>query len=282
MAKRNFNAFRLRRRDDGEFDADLRFDLTMLQGDIVDEQGAPVPHARLNITAMGNDDEFVQPNSTADGRFAVYGLRPGKYTVSAQHYMRESRPVEVDVRTGEEPPLLRLVLLQNRELKGVVKSAVGPVVGANITSWPTDVAADRLMTAHSNEAGVFAEIIAPGAEQLDVLVDPPGFALKMFHVHWEDHQLVVPVRQDGGTLTVDGLRPADAIVQHNGATLSLVRLTERPESSTNGAHTTIGMLEPGNYAVCRYSDRGGCVSGFLPPFGTLELEVKGSSAVTSK
>lgn len=279
MAKRNFSAVRLRRRDDGDLETELRLDLTMLQGDVVDEKGVPVPHARLNITAMGNDfADFVQPNSTPDGRFAVYGLRPGRYSISAMHYLRESRPVDVDVRTGEEPPLLRLVLLPNRQLKGVVRSAVGPVVGAKVTAWPTDVPGDLMMSAHSDETGSFAAIIAPGAEQLDVVVEPPGFALKFFHARWESNKMVVPVKQDGGTLTVDGVAPADAIIQHAGATLPLITLTYWPASSVKGERTTIGMLDPGTYTVCRARDRGACATGYLPPMGTLELEVRRAEA----
>ena len=190
--------------------------------------------------------------------------------------MLESRPAEVEIRAGEETPPLRLVLLPNRELKGIVRSAVGPVVGANVTSWPTDVPADRLMTAHTNESGHFAEIIAPGAEQLDVLVDAPGFALKFFHSHWEgERQMLIPVRQDGGTLTIDGIAAVDAVIQHAGATLPLIALSWRGggRASTSGLRTTIEMIDAGGYIVCRAADRSGCVSGYLPPFGALELRV---------
>jgi hypothetical protein len=189
--------------------------------------------------------------------------------------MLESRPASVEIRAGEETPSMRIVLLPDRELKGIVRSAVGPVVGANVTSWPTDVTAESLMTAHTNESGHFAEIIAPGAEQLDVLVNAPGFALKFFHTHWEgDRLLLIPVRQDGGTLTIDGIAAVDAVIQHAGATLPLLALTWwRPTSSTSRLRTTIRMTDAGTYTVCRAADRSGCVSGYLPPFGTLELRV---------
>lgn len=283
MAKRNFTAVRLRQRDDGELEATLRLDLTMLQGDVVDEKGRPVANARLNITAAGRDfDEFVQPNSTADGRFAVYGLRPGRYSINAMHYLRESKPMEVDVREGDDPPLLRLVLLPNRQLRGIIRSAVGPVVGARVTAWPTDVAAGAALTsAHSDEAGLFAALVAPGAEQLDVVVEPPGFALKFFHAQWQDRQMLVPVRQDGGTLTIEGVAPQDAVIQHAGATLPLLTLTYWPESSASSDRTTIGMLDPGTYTICRADNRNACVSGYLPPFGTLDLQVK-ATTITSR
>jgi hypothetical protein len=273
--KRDFSAVKFRHRDDGDLEIDLRMDLTMLQGDTVEEDGTPVDYALVNITATdAGRNEIVQARATADGRFVTYGLPPGQYQVTASRFMRESRPATVEISAGEETPLMRLVLLPNRELKGIVRSTVGPVAGANVTSWPTDVPADRLMTAHTDESGHFAEIIAPGAEQLDVLVDAPGFALKFFHAPWEgERQLLVPVRQDGGTLTIDGIAAADAVIQHAGATLSLAALTWRPRSSTSGLRTNIEMIDVGSYTVCRATDRSGCVSGYLPPFGTLELRV---------
>ena len=275
QVQRNFSGVKFRHRDDGDLEADFRLDLTMLQGDIVEEDGTPVDHARVSITAMdGGRNEIVQAYGTADGRFVSYGLPPGQYQVTAHSFMRESRPANVEVRAGEETPSMRLVLMPNRELKGIIRSTVGPVAGANVTSWPTDVPADRLMTAHTDESGHFAEIIAPGAEQLDVLVDAPGFALKFFHAHWEgERQLLIPVRQDGGSLTIDGIAAADAVIQHAGATLSLAALTWRLGSSTSGLRTTIEMIDVGSYTVCRATDRSGCVSGYLPPFGTLELRV---------
>jgi len=273
--KRNFSGVKLRHRDDGDLEADFRLDLTMLQGDTVEEDGTPVDHALVNITAIdGGSNELVQTRGAADGRFVIYGLRPGQYQATATQFMRESRPATVEISAGEETPSMRLVLLPNRELKGIVRSNVGPVAGANVTSWPTDVTGDRLMTAHTDESGHFAEIIAPGAEQLDVLVDAPGFALKFFHAPWEgERQLLVPVRQDGGTLTIVGIAAADAVIQHAGATLPLAALTWRSGSSTSGLRTNIEMIDVGGYTVCRALDRSGCVSGYLPPFGTLELRL---------
>jgi hypothetical protein len=273
--RRNLSGVKLRRHDDGDLEADLHLDLTMLQGDLVEEDGTPVAGAMVNITALdGSSGEFVQAFGTEDGRFVVYGLPPGKYQATGTHFMQESRPTTVEVRAGEEAPPLRLVLLPNRELKGIIRSAVGPVPGANVTSWPTDVSADRLMTAHTDEAGHFAEIIAPGAEQLDVVVDAPGFAVKFFHAHWEkERQLLIPVRQDGGTLTINGVAAADAVIQHAGATLPLIALQWRGRAVTNGLRTTIEMIDAGSYTICSVDDRTACVSGFLPPFGTLELRI---------
>jgi hypothetical protein len=273
MARRHFKNVRLHRGDDGELEADLRMDVTLLQGDVVDDKGAPAGIAMLNITSE-KDGELTQPNTNADGSFAVYGLPPGRYQIVANAYMRQSKPLDIEIRAGEETPLLRIALLPNRQLKGIVKSAVGPVAGASVTAWSTDVPADMVSSFTTNEAGAFAAIIPPAAEQLDVMIEPPSFALKLFHIRWENRLLAVTVLQNGGTLTVEGIAPLDAIIQHGGATFPLMPLTYWQGSSSNGNRTTIGMLEPGNYTVCRASDRSACASGYLPPFGTLELEVK--------
>ena len=74
-------------------------------------------------------------------------------------------------------------------------------------------------------------------------------------------------------MSIDGIAAVDAVIQHAGATLPLAALTWRPASSTSGLRTTIEMIDVGGYTVCRAADRSGCVSGYLPPFGTLELRV---------
>jgi hypothetical protein len=275
MAKRKFKTVRLRRRDDGELEADLRMELTLLQGDVVDDKGAPAGITMLNIS--GDSGELTQPNTNEDGSFAVYGLAPGHYRLVANAYLRQSKPLDVDIRTGEESPLLRVVLLPNRQLKGIVKSPIGPVAGASVTAWSTDMPSDVVSSFSSNEAGAFAALIPPAAEQLDVMVEPPGFALKIFHVQWENRQLAIPVLQNGGTLTVTGVTASEAVVMRGGAAIQLLALTYWPGSSTKGDRTTIAMLEPGNYTVCRRNDGTSCASGYLAPFGTLDLQVKSSS-----
>jgi hypothetical protein len=223
------------------------------------------------------DAERVQPNSGPDGRFLVYGLRPGRYVITAMDYMRESRPLEIEIDVEREPAPLRIVLLPERQLLGRLTSSVGPVVGGTVRVYPTDVPADSIFAAHSDDAGVFTSTLPPAAEQLDLVVEPPGFALKIFHTRWESGRLVVPVRQDGGTLTVEGVPVAGAVLQHDGAALPLVFLRYWPETSTAGERTAMAMLEPGNYTVCTL-DRANCASGFLPPFGTLTLQLRTKSA----
>jgi hypothetical protein len=273
MAKRNFKEVKLRRRDDGALEADLRLDFTMLQGDVVEASGAPPAQAvMLNITSK--EGEFIQPRTTADGRFAVYGLPPGHYEVVASAYKRESKPMDVEVQSDGEPPLIRLVLLPNRELKGVVRSTFGPVAGAKVIASSTDVPTSVVPIFDTDERGMFTAILPPGAEQLDVVVEPPGFALKLFHVKWDKRQLVVPVTQTGGTLTIDGIAPSDALIRHAGATVRMHTLSAWFAASSAGDRTSIVMLEPGMYSVCSVRDRSACASGFLPASGTLELEVR--------
>jgi hypothetical protein len=226
----------------------------------------------LNISSA--DGEFIQPNTETDGRFAVYGLPAGHYRVAASAFMRESRPAEIEITADAEPPTLRLVVLPNRELKGIVKSAFGPVAGANVSAFATDVPPVMTPIFDTDERGMFSAILPPGAEQLDVLIEPPGFALRLFHIHWEKRQLVVTVVQNGGTLTIDGIAPSDAVLMHGGATMPLITVASWVGSSSANNRTSIPMLEPGMYAVCPARDRTACASGYLPPMGTLELKIE--------
>jgi hypothetical protein len=277
MAKRNFREVKLRRRDDGSLEAELRLDLTMLQGDVVEASGAP-PSETVMLNITSKEGEFIQPRTTEDGRFAVYGLPPGHYEVVASAYLRESKPLDVEVRADAEPPLIRLVLLPNRELKGLVRSTFGPVAGAKIIASSTDVPTSVVPIFDTDERGLFTAILPPGADQLDVVVEPPGFALKFFHLKWDKRQLVVPVTQSGGTLTINGIAPSDALIRHAGATVRLQTLSTWFAASSAADRTSIAMLEPGMYSVCALRDRTTCATGYLPASGALELEVHGSRA----
>jgi protocatechuate 3,4-dioxygenase beta subunit len=67
----------------GPFDVQLTRAEGRLAGDVVDDRGAPVAGARIEITAAGMQPRWA--TSDAGGRFAVAGLAPGPYRLAASH-----------------------------------------------------------------------------------------------------------------------------------------------------------------------------------------------------
>jgi len=105
-------------------------------GVVVDERGAPVAGAEVRIEPRSLTMEDLQgilgwrARTTVDGRFRLYGLRPGVlYRLIASH--EKFAPTLAFVQSGPRP--LRLVLSPGRTAAGRVVDAAGrPVAGARV------------------------------------------------------------------------------------------------------------------------------------------------------
>ena len=291
VVRRTLRGVTTKPRDDSNaVEMSLELPLNALAGTVVDKEGKPVPLAIVNATLPGDEHhEFWQSKTEVDGSFQVAGLAAGKYEVSVQDYMRESRPVTATVVDDAPPELLRIVLDDDVEVHGRIFSEFGPVGGAIAFLTPTDIAVGAVGQAESDATGEFASIVPAAAREVNVFVAPPGFVLKLFHTHLQPGKMMnIPVDQRGGTLIVPGasgtLLPQLA---HAGATSSALLIPE-PWRTTpvEAERVVLESLEPGSWTLCmiapneyaafdagfRPDDR--CASGFLPPFGTLTLEPK--------
>lgn len=173
--------------------------LADLSGSVVDEAGKPVVGARVSFTlknsqvpATATDASGawqatgVPVGTSADGKLsieepaievavAVDGKKPRKATVN----VTAGGPIAV-------PPIQLEPALPPGQVKGVVRSQTGkPISGATITASPGD------KTTQTGADGTFVLDLAPGqykvtaktggsAQELDVMIDPNGVALKEF------------------------------------------------------------------------------------------------------
>jgi hypothetical protein len=265
---------------------------SLIVGEVVDSSGAPVANALLSI--VGNDlaDGLLQPSSRADGKFEVHGLAPGKYTITASDFLKESEPLSVEVSEGATLDPIRLVVRDVKQIRGRVISALGPIPGARVQARATDVAQMITHNRQTDADGVFAAAVSPGAQAFEMTVAPPGFAFIIAGGSVTDRPMLVRAEQNGGTLTVARGKDDVAYLVHNGGTCPDVAVTrEWPSSEKTLDDGTrqlmLPMMEPGVYRACVVAPRehfafrasggaagGRCVSAILPPFGSATLDLR--------
>jgi hypothetical protein len=84
--------------------------VTVLQGQVVEPDGAPVAGARVLITASPVPVPDIAQVTGPDGRFATTAPAPGAYRIAAYATGRATVEVEVDVSAGGHPPTVEFVL----------------------------------------------------------------------------------------------------------------------------------------------------------------------------
>jgi hypothetical protein len=199
----------------------------------------------------------------------------------------------IDFKLGDDVPAeVALTLRPVKRFAGRIVSSSGPVPGAKVFPFPTDVKELVSYAATSNADGQFAHILAPAARELDVMIAAPGFAFRMFHIPTPEKAMEIPVDPTGGTIIApnsatlqqDGARP---YLIHRGAVVPVEQLTwiwsGREERQGDSTRFVIPMLEPGDYALCfataaeadsLHRPTRGCRTGFLAPMAELVVGAK--------
>lgn len=287
--KRTFRDVRVVRRD-GEERAQIELELpaTLITGSVIDLSGSPVAPALVNVM-NAEREPLSQLEAQPDGTFDIHGLPAGAAALQAIARGGESDLVDVDV-SADEPRTVRLTVRPYEAVAGKIVSAVGAVPGVQVAVISTDVKSLVTVPVTTDESGEFVAALLPGARQVNVIVQPPGFCFKMFHMTAERKPIEIPVDQAGGTLIVDlpqfdgaGTQP---YLVHAGADLPLaaIRTTRFERGERDGwLRMRTLMLERGQYSVCLASPaevpllRAGqlppdrCRGGFVPPHGELVL-----------
>jgi hypothetical protein len=169
---------------------------------------------------------------------------------------------------------VEIVLEHEELLRGKVTMGETPVIGAAIFVAPRDAWAPFVARMKTNERGDFEVQLPPGTTIYDGVAVHPAFdtvitrgTLKKDRVAW------IPTNQVGGTIVVESPQPDDVMVRHNGGEVMTHILAWLGGGTEAPDRVTLPRLEPGEYAVCT-KDKKTCVSGFLPPHGTLTLALK--------
>lgn len=281
----------------------IRVPDTRLRGEVIDEDGKPLEGASVRLMLLNRKSSMVKTD--AEGRFELRGLEAGRVTVEASLGSRTSGWVSATIAEEGESPWLRLVARAVRTVHGRVFSAQGPVVGARI-QISTDMASTGFSTATlvqevSGPAGEFTVTLPAQSQGLNVTVEAPGHAIRMFRtVLPKDQVLEIPLEPVGGTLVIDLGEATPELVSRAGAGLLLHGGTFVPfqqlqqwarlgRADARSAHQLmIPNLEPGDYMLCsgvspqkamqNGASAGSCAQGRLGPLQELVLALPSFSA----
>ncbi len=106
-----------------------------LMGLVVFEGGAAAHGAQVELTDR-HGRALRSAVTDAQGKFEVLGLRPDRVQLYAQHPQGSSAPRTLDLRAGDQPPQLRLILARTAAIEGrVVTPKDTPVEGAQLWAW---------------------------------------------------------------------------------------------------------------------------------------------------
>lgn len=264
--------------DRGELEIDLPNNAII--GTVVRKDGQKIEHALVYLSG-GESMQSVQVDD--DGSFFIAGMAAGKYEVSAASFLMESPSVGVTLDEGSVPDPVRLVLDSSTKIHGQVMSEYGPVAGAQVVIASTDVPQAVSMINMTDANGDFSTTCPPGAKEVDVFVEAPGFSLKFFHTHVHSGSLTIPVDQRGGRIVVAAPRDGDRhrpYLVHNGMWYPADALLTSSYAHQEGSEIVITAIDAGAYSLCLATDsdanaaRHGilfarpCASAFLAPFGT--------------
>lgn len=274
-------------------EVEIHVPATHLAGQVVDEDGRPVTGARVSVTRVGT--KGVDQFETADkGEFSARGLRPGSVLVEATEKDRRTPYTMATVPEEGDSPWLRLVLRRLRTFEGRIVSANGGVPGAMVQAWSPLVAQGSASTSNIDQAvsdaeGRFRVELPADAALLNLLVLPPGFALRLLTLAWTPGQAVeIPVEPSGGTLVLELAAEGSAPLLVHGGTFTLPQMLSawarmQGARSPDPRRLVVPNVEAGAYSLCRGAGvvsrlrNGGeppaahCSTGVLAPNGDLLL-----------
>jgi len=257
--------------ESGGLHLDIKLPATTLMGRVVKQDKSIVPYALLSVSNLDRQI-FDQAWGQRDGSFQVAGFEPGTYGVTADSGPEgKSRETTVVLRDGELTEV-ELVIEKNETVRGRITMGEVPVIAADIFAFPRDTTAPSVPHARTDESGFFEIVLPPGTTTFDGLVIHPAFDV-MFGRATIQHekQLNIRTQQIGGTVVLEA-KPYSAMLFHGGAELYVESLADLAGGSIAPGSITLPRLEPGQYTACTLN-KGKCVSGYLPPHGTLTLSL---------
>ncbi|MBY0356875.1 MAG: carboxypeptidase-like regulatory domain-containing protein [Candidatus Obscuribacterales bacterium] len=169
-----------------ELFADKDLDLILpepasFQGDVTDQDGAPVANAQLRIKSLAEQEKFltrelpmfVNCNTDEQGLFSCL-LSPGSYSVSISPPAGASLSEKLAGQTTVQADCRRsYVLLPGCLLSGQIFWRGTPVAGALITVFGAELESSRVTAAD----GSYSFSLAPGDYQYSVVVQPDALGL---------------------------------------------------------------------------------------------------------
>jgi len=273
-------------RDGTPPDVEIRVVSKVIQGEIVDLKNVPVPVASLSVSG------FQEPLKVEGGWFTWDKVVDGWMTV---HATAPAGPGGLDWSAWKslrvsgawvDPGFIALEIRPTYTPKGrAVLPSGDPAAGARIRIVSSPFYEIRTTPAD----GRFRMTVRGGGENACLLVVDPSKAARLVPVPASESEQDVPVAEKPGTLSLEftprGERRTGTLVA-NGCKLSWFQFRDLPQ---NASGSTVSVMKStfrvsaGSYALCglEYGDFDedaeippeACVSGVLPPGGTLQLRL---------
>ncbi len=294
---------------DEEDHADVEIALpdTLIRGKVLDARGRAVPGAVVKATEMAQA-LISWVRSDDEGRFEFSGLAEGPVALDATVTEDlSSDPVVLQVSEHSVPPDVDLVVHRRAKVHGAVVSSQGPVPGTLIIGIPTKGGLEFPFMVRPKAVtdlnGTFELLIPADTQSLQIVALPPGYSLTTFRINGVPKEPVrLPVIEHGGELRLDfesgtgGQTGRDApspVVVYDGVILDSAILKQWAQLKLadvrNPAELVVPEMPPGDYQACwvtygRYAQQfvnkagqsfpgRACVSGYLSPYGVLDLEL---------
>jgi hypothetical protein len=267
--------------DTPEASLDLQLPSTAIDGRVVDQFGQPAQNALVDMVSP--DGDFKQIES-ADGTFALTGLAPGRYKITATTREGESdAPTQIDLAADDGPPKEVTIIVEPiSRIRGAVRSSFGTVMSAGIFAVAAGSEPPVLSPVPVNAEGRFDIRLPPRTNEVDIAAAAPGFSFRMLRMPVpKGNDADIAVDQQGGALTVEMENARGALrayLVHNGMVLAANIVAwlanARPLDRTS---FEIPQIEAGSYSLCWMSNAHAnaerCVSGTLARHGKLTLRL---------
>ena len=278
-------------RDGTPPDVEVRVVSKVIQGEIVDLKNVRVPVASLSVHGGDrNSDSLKVEGGSFKWDRVVDGWMSVQATVAGPGRFDQSPRRSVRVSGGwVDPGFLALEIRPTYVLKGRAMLPSGEPAADSRILFLSSTFYGNLRTPAD---GRFQATIRGGGESACLLVVDPSKAAQLVPVPASESEQDVPVAASPGTVSLEFTpargRPIGVLVA-NGCKLSWFRFREIPEllSGTRGVSATTSTFSfrasAGAYALCglEYGELDddaeippeACVSGVLPPGGTLSLRL---------
>ncbi len=256
---------------------------TRLEGRVVDEAGQGVA-ATLNLF-VGRRPSFARTEN--DGRFRIRGLPAGLIMVQAESEERTSEAQQVSLDEEHSTPEVTLVVRGRTVIRGIVRSARGPLPGAEIFLWPAleQAGMGAMVRAISGPEGSFEIAISGGSRTVDILASAPGHGISLSRRSVPSSgPLVLDLETATGELELtlapgeNGSLPQGLLV-HRGAFVVAAFLSRWGTLDVETGRLLLPAVEAGDWALCKnlaaVRDIAGssvCTQGGLFPGSRLALK----------
>lgn len=255
---------------------------TRLEGRVVDEAGRGVAAELLLIA----ERRPSLARSESDGRFLLRGLPEGVVSIQAETEDLASEPQLVSLEDGRSPPELAIVVRRRTRIQGIVRSAEGPLAGAEVFVWPATSQGGATYTrAVTGPDGTFEAAISGTAQSVDITMYALGYGVSLSRQALPSKgPLMLDLDSASGRLEIHlpvGGRsiPQDVFLVHRGAFVPVALLVRWGTFDAETGRLDLPAAEAGEWTLCEHfrptrdaADPERCTPGTLFPGGNLTLQ----------